>query len=205
MIRWWIGKRCVWNRKEAPNQDTHLFVFVSIRIVEHVPESMGDAETFMMLLSERSSLTAAEKLETASAALRIAIAHGSQSGNSAAAKSLTYAALTSLLSGFFLVIGPVGVPVHALDGEEGVDVTQNCRNAAFRMLTALQNVGRGSIRQGLLSESGLILQKLSNLCKGESIMTGVTGPVAGARKKLLKDIYEAIAEAANAMGTGIKL
>ena len=168
-----------------------------------MPESMGDAETFMMLLSERSSLTTAEKLETASAALRIAITHGGQ--NAAAAKALTYAALTSLLSSFFLVIGPVGVSVNALDGEEGTDVTQVCRNAMFRMLTALQNVGRGSVRQGLLSESGLVLQKLSNLCKGESIMTGVTGLVAGARKKLLKDIYEAIAKAANSMGTGIKL
>jgi len=180
---------------------THGLAVLSLRFVDYVPESVEDAESFIMLLSERSSLTAAEKLETASAALRIAIAHGSQNEN--AAKTLTYAALTSLVSSFFLVVGPVGVPLNALDDEDGTDMTQVCRNATFRMLSSLQNV-RGS-RQGLLNECGLILQKLSNLCKGESIMTGVSGQVAGVRKKLLKDIYDAIAKAANAMGTGIKL
>ena len=162
---------------------------------------MQDADSLAVLLSERSSLTAAEKLNTASAALRIAIAHGHR--NESAAKSLTYAAITRLLSTFFLVIGPVGVPVNALDDENGTDVTQVCRNATFRMLRALQNV-RGN-REGLRNECGLVLQKLANLCKGDSIMTGVSGPVANVRKKLLKDIYDAVVRSANAMGTAIKL
>jgi len=162
---------------------------------------MQDVEPLTMLLSERSLLTAAEKLETASAALRIAIAHGSQ--NESAAKALTYASLTRLVSSFFLVVGPVGVPVNALDDEDGTDVTQVCRNATFRILSALQNV-RGD-REGLRSECALVLQKIANLCKGESIMAGVSGPVASSRKRLLKEIYDAAAKAANAMGTGIKL
>lgn len=173
----------------------------SHRFVDFVPESLQDADSLTMLLSERSSLTAAEKLETASAALRIAIAH--EGRNESAAKTLTYAALTRLVSSFFLVIGPVGVPVNALDAEDGTDVTQVCRNATFRMLSALQNV-RGS-RGGILDECGLALQKLANLCKGESIMAGVPGAVAGLRKKVLKDIYDAVTKAANSMGTGIKL
>lgn len=152
-------------------------------------------------MSDRTSLTAAEKLETASAAIRIAIAHGSR--NESAAKSLVYASLVCAVSSFFLIIGPVGVPLDALDDGDGKDVTQVCRNATFRILGALQNV-RGN--QGRLrNECGLALQKLANLCKGESIMAGVSGPVAGRRKQVLKDIYDAVAKAANSMGSGIKL
>lgn len=155
------------------------------------------------MLSERSSLTAADKLETASAALRIAIAHGGR--NESAAKALAYAAMTRLVSSFFLVCGPVGVPMQSLEGEDGTDVTQVCRNATFRMLNALQNVRGSRGGAGLQAECGLALQKLANLCKGESIMTGVSGPVAGRRKQLLKDIYDAATKAANCMGSGIKL
>lgn len=162
---------------------------------------MQDAESFLMLLSERSSLTAAEKLETASVALRIAIAHGRE--NESMAKSLSCAALSRLVSSFFLVIGPVGVSVNALDDEGGTDVTQTCRNVTFRMLGALQNVR--ARRTGILNECGMLLQKLANLCKGESLMTGISGPAATTRKKLLKDIYDAVVKAANAIGTGIKL
>lgn len=181
--------------------DSHFLCSRFVRIVDFVPESIQDAESFAVLLSERSSLTAAHKLETAAAALRIAIAHGSQ--DESMAKSLTYAALTRLVSSFFLVIGPVGISVDALDDEGGTDVTQTCRNATFRMLGALQNVR--ARRTGLQNECGICLQKLSNLCKSETMMAGVSGPAANMRKKLLKDIYDACTKAANAMGTGIKL
>ena len=77
-------------------------------LVQFVPESMQDAESLCVLLSERSSLTASEKLEVAAASLPIAIAHGGQ--NESMAKSLAYAALSRLVSSFFLVVGPVGVP-----------------------------------------------------------------------------------------------
>lgn len=181
--------------------DNNSFTNLSRRLIDYVPESIRDADALALLLAEHSSLSAAEKLETASAALRIAIAHGHL--NESAGKILTYTALTRLVSSFFLVVGPVGVPVTALDDEDGRGSTQVCRNATFRMLRALPNV-RGS-REGLRNECGLVLQKLANLCKGESIMTGVSGPVASSRKKLLKDIYDAVTRAANAMGASIKL
>ena len=170
-------------------------------LVQFVPESMQDAESLSVLLSERSSLTASEKLEVAAASLPIAIVHGSQ--NESLAKSLAYAALSRLVSSFFLVVGPVGVPVNALDDEGGKDLTQTCRNAAFRILGALQNVR--ARRSGLQNECGISLQKLANLCKSESVLAGVSGPAASMRKKLLKDIYDAAVKAANAMGTSIKL
>lgn len=169
-------------------------------MVDHVPESLQDAESLTMLLSERSLLTAAEKLVTADASLRIAIAHGHK--NERAAKTLTYAALTRLVSSFFLVLGPVGVPVSALGEEDGTDVTQVCRTATFRMLSAMLNV-HGS-RDGLRNECSMALQKLSGLCKGESILSGAGSDVS-LRKKLLKDIYEAVTKAANSMGASISL
>ena len=170
-------------------------------MVDHVPESLQDAESLTMLLSDRSSLTAAEKLVTADASLRIAIAHGHR--DERAAKKLAYAALTRLVSSFFLVLGPVGVPVNALGGEDDIDVTQMCRLATFRMLSAMQNV-RGS-REGLRNECSVALQKLAGMCKGESILSGVAGPVVSLRKKLLKDIWEAVIKAANAMGSSVTL
>jgi hypothetical protein len=169
-------------------------------MVNHVPESLQDAESLTMLLSERSLITAAEKLVTADASLRIAIAHGHK--DERAAKTLTYAALTRLVSSFFLVLGPVGVPVNALGEEDGTDVTQVCRMATFRMLSAMQSV-RGS-REGLRNECSMALQKLAGLCKGESILNGA-GPDVSLRKKLLRDIYEAVAKAANSMGASLSL
>ena len=170
-------------------------------LVDHVPESLQDAESLTMLLSDRSSLTATEKLVTADASLRIAIAHGHRDERTA--KTLVYAALTQLVSSFFLVLGPVGVPVSALGEEDGMDVTQICRLATFRMLNAIQNV-RGS-REGLRSECSVALQKLAGMCKGESILSGVAGPVVSLRKKLLKDIWDAVIRAANAMGASVTL
>jgi hypothetical protein len=170
-------------------------------LIQFVPESMQDAESLAALLSERSSLTCAEKLEVAAASLSLAIVHGGQ--NESLAKALAYASLSRLVSSFFLVVGPVGVPVNALDDEGGKDLTETCRNAAFRILGALQNVR--ARRSGLQNECGISLQKLANLCKSESMLAGVSGPAANMRKKLLKDIYDAAIKAANAMGTSIKL
>jgi hypothetical protein len=101
------------------------------------------------------------------------------------------------------VLGPVGVPVNALIEENGMDLTQVCRKATFRMLSALQNV-RGS-RIGLKNECAMALQKLASLCKSESGMAGVGGSVANRRKALLKEIWDALVKALNAMGSGVGL
>ncbi|KAI2502942.1 hypothetical protein MHU86_11529 [Fragilaria crotonensis] len=170
-------------------------------LVDCVPECINDAFALTMLLSERCPLTAAERLKTADAALRIAIAFGSR--DELAAKNLVGACLHQLITSFYLVLGPVGVPVNALIEESGMDLTQVCRKATFRILNALQKV-RAS-RTGLKSECSLALQKLASLCKGETGMTGVAGAVANRRKALLKEIWDALVKALNGMGSGISL
>lgn len=166
-------------------------------LVENVPECMNDSQKLLQLFSERSSLTPAERLVAADAVLRVAIAHGESNENDAA--GMVYTALSQLLDSFFLVVGPVGVPVNALIADEsGQDVTQIARKASFRMLKSLVNV-RGR-RKKLRKECGLALQKLASQCKSENSVAGLAGPVAGRRKALLKEIYDQVLKAANSMG-----
>ena len=42
-----------------------------------------------------------------------------------------YSALAQLISSFFLVLGPVGVPVNVLVGEGALDITQTAREGVF--------------------------------------------------------------------------
>lgn len=168
--------------------------------VDWIPESMEDAAALSVILSERSSLTTAERLVAADGILRIAIAHGHR--QSKEAKELVFAALSQLIACFFLVIGPVGVPVNALVGDgHGLDATHISRKAAFRMLKALQRVN--SYRSQLRSECVMALQKLAGLCKGENIVGGVPGAVANRQKALLKELLEAVTHASSAMGSGL--
>ena len=169
-------------------------------LIEIVPETMSDSQDLIHLASDRSSLTPAERLVAADAVLRIAIAHGHN--NEVEAQGMAYTALTQLVNCFFLVVGPVGVPVNALVGDgSGLDVTQISRNAAFRILKSLLKV-RGK-RDRLRNECGMALQKLANLCKGETVFSGVAGAVAGRRKTLLKEIFDAVLKASNSMGSSI--
>jgi hypothetical protein len=169
-------------------------------MIEYIPETMGDSKDLTHMLSDRSSLTPSERLVAADAVLRIAITHGHC--NEVEAEAMAYTALTQLVNSFFLVIGPVGVPVNVLIGDgSGLDVTQISRTAAFRILKSLLKVGGRRAR--LRNECGMALQKLAGLCKGESAFSGVAGNVAGRRKTLLKEIFEAVTKAANRMGSGI--
>jgi hypothetical protein len=170
-------------------------------LVEFVPETMDDTQALVSVLAERGSLTA--RLSAAAAILRIAIAHGHR--DESATEPLVYAALAQLVSSFFLVIGPVGVPVNVLIGDgSGRDVTQTARKATFRMLRSLLNV-RGRQRSRIRNECGMALHKLAGLCKGENILSGVAGAVVSRRKNLLREIFDAVTKAANAMGSGIDL
>jgi hypothetical protein len=167
-------------------------------LVENVPETMNDSQELLQMLSNRRSLTPAERLTVAAAVLRIAIVQGH--ANEADAANMAYSALSQFVDAFFLVVGPVGVPVNALivdDSEH--DVTQISRKAAFRILQSLVKV-RGR-RSSLRKECGMALHKIASLCKGESVMSGVAGAVAGRRKSLLKEIFDAVTKAANAMGS----
>jgi hypothetical protein len=169
-------------------------------LVEYVPECMNDSQDLLQMLSERSSLTPAERLVAADAVIRIAIVHGHT--NEIEAANMAYTALVQLVDSFFLVVGPVGVPVNALISDDsGLDVTQISRKAAFRILKSLLRVrGRRTL---LRTECGMALQKVASLCKGESSISGVAGAVAGRRKTLLKEIFDAVMKAANAMGSSV--
>ena len=167
-------------------------------LVEYIPETMGDSQELAQLLSDRSSLTPAERLVAADAVLRIAITHGQS--NEIDAEAMVYSALSQLVNSFFLVVGPIGVPVNVLIGDgSGLDVTQMSRKAAFRILKSLLKV-RGR-RARMRNECGMALQKLASLCKGESAVSGVAGAVAGRRKALLKEIFDAVTKAGSAIGS----
>ena len=169
-------------------------------LIEFVPETMNDSKELLQMFDEPCSLTPAERLVAADALIRIAIVHGH--ANEVEASTMAYTALAQLVDSFFLVVGPVGVPVNALIADEsGLDVTQISRKAAFRILRSLLRV-RGR-RTRLRKECVMALQKLANLCKGESAVAGVAGSVAGRRKSLLKEIFDAAVKAANAMGGSI--
>ena len=155
-------------------------------LVEFVPETMNDSQDMIQMLSDRRSLTPAERLVAAASILRIAIVQGHSNEIDAAA--MAYSALSQLIDAFFLVLGPVGVPVNALLVDDfGLDVTQISRKAAFRILRSLLKV-RGR-RSRLRKECAMALHKIASLCKGESAVAGVAGAVAGRRKNLLKEIF----------------
>jgi hypothetical protein len=170
-------------------------------LIESVPETMNDSQDLLQLLAQQGALTAAEKLRVADAVIRIAVINGQSNETDAAI--MAYSALAVLVDSFFLVLGPVGVPVNALMSSDnsGLDVTQIARNAAFRILKSLLLV-RGR-RSWVRKECGMALQKLAVLCKGESVSTGVAGAVAGRRKALLKEIFDGVTRAANAMGSSV--
>jgi hypothetical protein len=168
-------------------------------LVEFVPETMD--HSLDAVLSDLSSLNTAERLVVADGILRIAVAHGHR--EPAESEALAYTALAQLIVSFFLVIGPVGVPVNTLVSGSGLDATKVSRRATFRMLKCLTKV-RG-YRTGLRNECGMALQKLVGLCKGESIVGGLPNSVASRQKTLLKELIDAIIKAANAMASGIQI
>lgn len=170
-------------------------------LIEISPECFGDAKLLIGSLSDRTStLTAAERMVTADAALRIAIAHGSQ--DNAVAQQLSYAALNTLVASFFLSLGPVGVPVNILHEDDGrEDVTQTCRRATFRMLSAIQSLENGRVQ--MANEARRVLSKLAVMSKSENALGGASGSVATRRKALLKDLWDSIVLAGNALGGGL--
>ena len=168
-------------------------------MIESVPELMEDAAALGGVLTERTSLTVAERLVAADGVLRIVIAHGHR--HVAESEALAEAALAQLLVSFFLTVGPVGVPVNALVGEGHLDATQVSRRATFRMLQALQKV-RG-YRLCLKNKCVLYLQKFAGMCKGEGIGLNTQSAVTSRQKNRLKELLDMTAKALDAMGSSI--
>mmetsp|Transcript_8353 Transcript_8353/g.11921 ORF Transcript_8353/g.11921 Transcript_8353/m.11921 type:complete len:443 (+) Transcript_8353:2672-4000(+) len=166
-------------------------------IVEFVPESFNDANIFISYLSDKKKLNVVERLSIADATLRIAIGRGHQ--NDKISEHLAYAALSVLVSSFFLVLGPVGVPVNLLCERNGRDITQMSRMITFRMLQALQTISGKKI--GLKNEARLALSKIAGLCKSESTnVNGLNAVTAMKRKSLLKEIWDQVLRAINVVG-----
>ena len=166
-------------------------------LIESVPETIEDVTALGGVLADRTSLTTAERLVAADGILRLAIAHGQT--HPSEAEALVYAALSQLIASFFLIIGPVGVPVNALVGEGNLDATQVSRKATFRMLTALQKVRGYRVR--LRNECVMSLQKFAGMCKGEVIVSNMQSAAATRQKNLLKELLDMVMKALDAMGS----
>jgi len=169
-------------------------------LVEFVPETMDDSSCLINVFTEGGSVET--RLMAAAAIIRIAIAHGHR--DEATAERLVYSALSQLISSFFLVVGPVGVPVNVMIGDGFQDFTQTSRRATFRILKSLVNV-RGRQRPRLRNECGMALHKLAGLCKDPNSLKCGAGPLASRRKALLREIFDAVSKASNAMGSGVDL
>lgn len=168
-------------------------------LVDNVPECINDSSLLLQLLSDRNSLTAAERLIASDAVLRIAIVQGQNDEDPSA--MMAYAALTQLVDSFFLVLGPVDVPVNSLIMDDsGLDITQISRRAAFRILKAMSRI-RGKC-DALRRRCAVPLQKLAALCKSESAVTSLGGAVAGRRKALLKELYDLLLKVSSNLGVG---
>ena len=157
--------------------------------IQTVPEIVVDLRKLRGILSDRSSLTSAERLTVADYSLRIAIVHGNRYNDIAV--SVAQACLLQLQSSFFLILGPIGVPVNALiaDGDE-LDATQVSRKSAFRLLNALQMI---KPFQSCLKKDALVnLQIFTNMCKSESAASGLPTAIATRQKSLLRRLLDSV-------------
>ena len=170
-------------------------------MIESIPEVIVDMRKLRGLLGDRSALTAAERLTVADYSLRIAIVHGNS--NDDIAVSVALACLSQLLSSFFLILGPIGVPVNALiaDGDE-LDTTQASRRAAFRLLNALQMIQPFQTR--LTKDASVMLQKFVSMCKSESISSGLPSSIATRQKNLLSRLINSAGTVLDSMNATSK-
>jgi hypothetical protein len=168
-------------------------------LIQNVPEILADAPELSSMLESRS-LNIVEKLRIADGSLRIIIVHGSGDQIS---QRLVYNALSALVSSFYIVIGPVGVPVNVLCDEKEQDITQSCREQLFRMLAALQDIS--SNRKNLKGEAILALSKLASLCKSDVTSGDLSANALLKRKRLLDKVWDSIVKVNEAFGGGVNL
>lgn len=168
-------------------------------LVVHVPEIMDDGTAYQSLLGLQTISTACERLVAAGAVLRVAVIHGHK--NEALTQTLVHGATAQLIANFFIVLGPIGVPVQAFMNEKEGDTTKVCRKAAMRMLQSMSYI-QGDQRR-LRDECVIALQKLARLCKGEEIVGGLPASVASRQKGFLREMLDGINKNLVAMGSSI--
>ena len=160
-------------------------------LVEFIPESFLDAPILLNMLSEKGLLTPAERLTSASAALRIAVANSPRGEEMA--RQLVSASLATLVESFYLVVGPVGVPVSVLREDDGRDIAYICRKAMFRMLNTLSSISAKNA--ALKNDAQIAINKICTFCKNEN-----AGALVSRRKALLKEIWDACDQATTSLG-----
>lgn len=169
-------------------------------LISNIPEIMDDGNAYVDLLARFETIpSTSERLIAASGILRIAIMHGHRLDTRSWA--LAYGTTNELIVNFFVVIGPVGVPVQTFVGEEkGTDATQICRRAALRMIKSMCHV-RGQ-RESLRNACVMALNKLARLCKGEEIIGGLSSSLANRQKNFVREMLDNINKALISMGSG---
>lgn len=166
-------------------------------LVDVAPEIFDDSSCFFELLSDRSSLSAVERLVVADGMIRIAVVHGHL--DDGIASTFVQLALSQLINSFFLIIGPSGVPLSTLATEaNGTDTAKFSRKAAFRILKMLQKVRL--YQTAVRHECIMFLQKFVGLCKGEILIGSLPSAIANRQKGLLKELLDAAMKASDAMG-----
>jgi hypothetical protein len=151
-------------------------------IIRSSPECALDANGLVDMMSSCSFLTASERISIADFALRVAFSFGARG---VVETQLLYLALAILTSSFYLILGPVGLPVNVLCENEGIDSTQEIRHKAFRMLGVLsQSPGKA---EGIKREVMMALSKLVTSCKNEGPTSGLSGKQ---RKAVISELWE---------------
>jgi len=169
-------------------------------LVAYVPEIFLESTSLIMLL-ETGILTAVEKLHVADAALRIAITYGQNFETEC--HLLAYNALSTLVSSFYIVIGPVGVPANLIRDQDEKDVTQVCRKSFFRILSTVKNISDDML--AVKNEARIALSKIAAICKGDMNSSGLSGSAAQRRRAVLKDIWDTLVRVNASLGGGIHL
>ena len=178
-------------------------------LVSRVPEIFSDSSDFANLLSDtNSSSSLTERLAVADGVVRTIVLYGQR--NESQSEALMLGSLSTLIAGFFVVLGPSGVSVSTLfagnhngstTSTPTVDATQLSKRAALRILRHVTGV-RG-YRNGLWNECVIALQKLHRMCKGEELVGGLPVAIKGSRQKgTLREIQDAVTKAMVAMGAG---
>ena len=198
LIRWFVSHRRGLGpfllRQGIPSGE---FDWMAARI----PEFMAfDPSSYSELFSEHVSLAPVERFMVAAFVVKMVILYGQRDEDLSG--SLIMSALSQLISGFFVLVGPSGVAVSALLADSdspNMNATQLSRQAALRAIRELSNIR--SYRSRIRSESSMACQKLYRLCKGEELVAGLSVSNSTRQKAALREIQDAVSKALTVVGS----
>ena len=157
-------------------------------IVKIAPECVMEKSSFIQALSNAHSLTATERMSLSDIAIQIIFLYEFDDDHETL--QLLYHVLSILISSFYLILGPIGLPVNVLCEDEGEDVTQKIRRKAFRVLNTLKHLPGKS--ESMKKETVMAISKFAATCKSEGGPNVAGGSAAAKRRKaILSDLWEA--------------